>query len=147
MTLMALPIAVALALALAACGGSGDRGRDTAASDERPAVAAPPPCQPSDRLELRVEGHSFGTACLAVQADRVVRASLENLDIEPHNFALYQEVPGPNQEELSPPNLLVRSETVFAGPPSRFEVPALRPGAYFFRCDFHPEMTGTLHAV
>jgi Cupredoxin-like domain len=132
---------LALAVVLVSC-ADGSGGRAGGGMDR-----AEPPCEPSRRLELRAEGHSFGTPCLAVQADRVVRASLENLDLEPHNFALYQEVPGPNQEELSPPNLLVRSETVFSGPPSRFEVPALRPGAYFFRCDFHPEMTGTLHAV
>ena len=110
-------------------------------------MAAPAPCEPSARLELRAEGHSFGTACLAVPADRAVRGSLENLDLEPHNFAVYQEEPAPNQQDLSAPNLLVRSETVVGGVRSRFEVPALQPGGYVFRCDFHSEMTGTLYAV
>jgi hypothetical protein len=131
------PATLLLAVTLAACGG-GNGEPDRAA----------PPCEPSRRLELRAEGLSFGTRCLAVPADRAVTGSLEGLDLEPHNFALYLEEPGPNQEDLSAPNLLFRSETIFPGEEAVIEVPQLREGAYFFRCDFHPaQMTGTLHAV
>jgi hypothetical protein len=131
------PATVLLAVTLAACGG-GNGEPDSAA----------PPCEPSRKLELRAEGLSFGTRCLAVPADSAVTGTLEGLDLEPHNFALYLEEPGPNQQDLSAPNLLFRSETILPGQDAAIEVPQLREGAYFFRCDFHPaQMTGTLHAV
>jgi hypothetical protein len=130
-------VTLLLAVTLTACGGG----------NGEPSRAAPP-CEPSRTLELRAEGLSFGTRCLAVRADRGVTGTLEGLDLEPHNFALYLEEPGPNQQELSAPNLLVRSETTFPGEEAVIEIPRLREGAYFFRCDFHPaQMTGTLHAV
>lgn len=132
------PPVLGMVLAMASCGGpDGSMEPGTAAA----------PCEPATRLELRAEGQSFGTACLAVPAERQVRATLESLDIEPHNFALYQEAPGSNQQDLSPPNLLVRSDTTFAGEPTDFRIPRLAEARYFFRCDFHPDMHGSLHAV
>jgi hypothetical protein len=133
---------LALAVVLVSC-ADGSGGRAGGGPDR-----AEPPCEPSRRLELRAEGLTFGTRCLAVPADRPVTGTLEGFDLEPHNFALYLEEPGPTQEELSAPNLIVRSETTFPGQETAIEIPSLRQGAYFFRCDFHPaEMTGTLHAV
>ena len=129
---------ILLVVALASC-GEGDEG----AAPGRPE----PPCAPTERVELVAEGHSFGTACLALTAGRQARGTLESLDIEPHNFALYQEEPGSTQEDLSAPNLLVRSDNTFAGEPTSFRIPRLSEGRYFFRCDFHPEMRGSLHAV
>lgn len=133
---------LALAVVLVSCAdGSGDR---AGGGPDR----AEPPCEPTARLELVAEGHSFGTSCLAVPADQVVRGSLESFDLEPHNFALYREVPGPDQQDLFEPNLQVRSDNTLAGQRTRFRVPNLPAGRYFFRCDFHPaEMTGFLHAV
>ncbi|MGH2654277.1 MAG: hypothetical protein ACRDHV_08020 [Actinomycetota bacterium] len=131
--------AALMAFVLASCAGPGGDGEPERAG---------PPCEPSSSLELRAEGLSFGTRCLAVPADRAVPGTLEGLDLEPHNFALYLEEPGPNQQDLSAPNLLVRSETTFPGEEAVIEIPRLREGAYFFRCDFHPaQMAGTLHAV
>jgi hypothetical protein len=131
------PATLLLAITLTACGGGNGAPE-----------SAGPPCEPSSSLELRAEALSFGKRCLAVPADRAVTGTLEGLDLEPHNFALYLEEPGPNQQDLSAPNLLVRSETAFPGEEAAIEIPQLREGAYFFRCDFHPaQMTGTLHAV
>jgi hypothetical protein len=140
---IAAPAVLSLALVLGSCEG-GD-GRESSTGDTGSAEA---PCEPVDRLELIAEGHSFGTSCLAVPADRVVRGSLESLDFEPHNFAVYRKVPGTDQQALFAPNLQVRSDNAFPGERARFRVPRLQPGRYFYRCDFHPaEMTGFLHAV
>ena len=142
MPAMAGPTLLALAVVLVSCAdGTGGQPRG---GPER----AVPPCEPTERIDLVAEGHSFGTSCLAVPADRLVRGTLESLDVEQHNFALYREVPGPDQQDLFAPNLQVRSDNAFAGERARFRVPGLSSGRYFFRCDFHPaEMSGFLHAV
>jgi plastocyanin len=60
---------------------------------------------------------------------------LVNEDSMPHNVAIYRDESA--------------TETVFVGELVTgttivYEVPALEPGTYFFRCDMHPDMKGTL---
>jgi plastocyanin len=57
----------------------------------------------------------------------------------PHNVAIYT--------DSSATKALFVGKT-FSGPKTMdYQVPALSPGSYFFRCDVHPQMTGTLKVV
>ncbi len=62
---------------------------------------------------------------------------LVNEDAAPHNVAIYTDSSA--GESLFVGELVSSATTVY-------EVPALEPGTYFFRCDLHPEMNGTLVA-
>jgi len=53
----------------------------------------------------------------------------------PHNVAIY--VDSSAAESLFVGELITNDSIVY-------HVPALEPGTYFFRCDLHPEMNGTL---
>jgi plastocyanin len=59
-----------------------------------------------------------------------------NAESQPHNVAVYTEEGG---EEI------VKGE-IITGPDvtTQVVVPALDPGTYYFRCDIHPEMEGTV---
>ena len=62
--------------------------------------------------------------------------TLTNNESQPHNIAIYSEEGG---EEI------VIGE-VITGPDATTEtvVPALEPGTYYFQCDVHPDMNGTV---
>jgi plastocyanin len=56
----------------------------------------------------------------------------------PHNVAIYT-------DDSAVQSLFVGD--VIDGPETvTYDVPALDPGEYFFRCDVHPQMNGTLEA-
>jgi plastocyanin/uncharacterized membrane protein len=57
----------------------------------------------------------------------------------PHNVAIYA--------NPSADNSLFVGETIMGPSSVTYDVPALDPGEYFFRCDVHPQMDGTLEAA
>lgn len=78
---------------------------------------------------------AFDRAELALPADRPFPLLFENREVPPHNVTFYA--------AGSPPRVLFTGE-VITGPGSiTYEIPALPPGTYRFRCDVHPEMVGT----
>ena len=101
------------------------------------AVAAPPLEAPDvpDGVPLVASGTAFDRSVLGVQADRPFSLVFVNGDGAPHNVSIAPASGG------AP--LFVGE--VFGGPAVRvYSVPALAAGRYTFRCDVHPEMTGTL---
>lgn len=102
--------------------------------------ASPPPagCAPSGTaLRVVAEGIAFDQGCLAAPAGNPFSIEFTNDDPGiPHNVAIYT--------DPSAATPLFVGE-IFPGPDARtYEVPALDPGTYFFRCDVHPtQMTGT----
>ena len=86
-------------------------------------------------LTLAAENNEFSTDQLAVPADQPFTLTLENRDEGiPHNVSIYRD-----------------GEAVFTGEIFNgvdtfdYEIPALEPGEYEFRCDVHPTtMVGTL---
>jgi plastocyanin len=57
----------------------------------------------------------------------------------PHNVAIYV--------DSSAEESLFVGETITGPRSATYDVPALDPGEYFFRCDVHPQMNGTLEAA
>lgn len=80
---------------------------------------------------------TFDVATLTVPADSQFSLRLTNLDAAPHNVAIYQ-------DSLAADDVFVGD--VITSASIVYEVPALEAGNYFFRCDVHPEMNGTLVA-
>jgi plastocyanin len=58
-----------------------------------------------------------------------------NDDSAPHNISIYTEEGG---EEI------VVGEVIDGGASVEVEVPAMDAGEYFFVCDIHPDMNGTV---
>jgi plastocyanin len=120
------PIAVAtiltatLLLALAACGGGGGAA----------ASISPPP-----DVDATVTAHdgSFDPTVMTLSAGRPSRLFFRNLDPAPHNVAIYTDASA--SHKLFVGDVVTDAAAVY-------DVPALEPGDYFFRCDVHTNMTG-----
>jgi plastocyanin len=113
---------MAIAIALAACGtSSGD--------------AAPPTSGSDDSLTITSRDMAFDQTTLTAAAGTPFSLELVNEDAAPHNIAIY--VDSSATEGLFVGELITSTTIVY-------RVPALEAGTYFFRCDLHPEMAGTL---
>ena len=115
---LVLPLVV-----LAACvGGSGGPAR-------QPSVGP-------GGLSIQASGLTFSKRSLTAPADRPFQIAFDNEDVALHNIAIYRDASA--------------AEKVFGEEPFNgrtvvvYEVPALRSGTYFFRCDVHPDMSGSL---
>lgn len=83
---------------------------------------------------------SFVRSTVRAPAGRPFEIRFANLDAgTPHNVAIYTDESA--SEDWFSGDLVDGPATV------TYEVPALEGGAYFFRCDVHPQMNGTLEAA
>jgi plastocyanin len=128
-----LSILLALSVVLAACssgeedgggGGGGNGGGGGTATVENGEVAIS-----ADNLE-------FDVSTIEAPAGEEFTINFTNLESQPHNVALYVEEGG---------DTIVEGEIV-TGPDGTDQVvvPALDPGTYYFQCDVHPDMNGTI---
>lgn len=77
---------------------------------------------------------------LIVSADERIDLAFSNEDDGvQHNVAIYRDDAA--EESLFVGDLISGPETV------TYDVPPLAPGTYYFRCDVHPQMDGTLEAA
>ena len=74
---------------------------------------------------------------LDVTADKAFSLTLDNKDSAPHNVAIFTD-----SSAATPISI---GEIVSSAKATQ-QVPALAAGSYFFRCDVHKEMTGTINA-
>ena len=115
----------ALVLALAACSGG--------ASATAPSVSADP-----NAIQISANNLKFSTATLSAPAGKAFQIQFNNQEGAPHNVAIYK------NESASEK---VFGQDPFSGPKSVvYQVGPLTAGSYFFRCDVHPDMKGTLTA-
>jgi plastocyanin len=115
---------VVLAAFLAACSG-------TSAAPGTPAPSADP-----DALTISSKDLTFSTDKLAAPAGEAFQIVYDNQESAPHNVAIYADQ-GYSQKVLV--------EEPFSGPKVvTYSVPALDAGTYYFRCDLHTNMTGTI---
>jgi plastocyanin len=96
-----------------------------------PAPSAPPGGAVITAMDLR-----FDRTQLDVPAGRPFTLLFENRDGPPHNVRIFDDVDQP---------LFVGE--VFGGAGTRsYEVPAIPAGTHRYRCDVHPDMSGTVTA-
>ena len=113
---------VALAVIVAACGSS--------------SAGSNPPLEPTDAdVTITSRDLAFDRESLTIEAQSASRLRLVNDDAAPHNVAIYSDESA--TDGLFIGELITATSIVY-------EVPAMEPGIYYFRCDLHPEMDGTL---
>ena len=114
-----------LTLALAACS---------------PAAGAPGSSAPSvapggTQVAISADKLKFEQTEVAVPANKPFTIAFQNKEAAPHNVAVFKDSSA--KESIS------IGEVISSSTKSQ-DVPALAPGSYFFRCDIHTDMTGTL---
>jgi plastocyanin len=119
-----------LAALLAACSGaSANPGTASPAATSTPA---------GDTVTVTAKDLKFVQTEISVPADEAFDLVFDNQEGAPHNVAIYAD---------SSASTKVSIGEIFGGPGQRTQtVPALAAGSYFFRCDVHPDMQGTIVA-
>ena len=121
---------LSLAALLAACSGA------TAANSTPAPVASGGPS--SGSVVVVAKDLSFTTPEVTVPAGKPFELTFDNQDGAPHNVAIFTD---------SSATTKVSAGEIFSGPGQKTQaVPALTAGTYFFRCDVHQNMTGTIVA-
>jgi plastocyanin len=103
-------------------GGAADGGSETATVE-------------NGAVEITADNLEFSAATIEATAGEAFTITLVNNDSAPHNLSVYTEEGG---EEI------VAGDVIEGGQTTEVEVPALDAGEYFFVCDIHPDMTGTV---
>ena len=86
---------------------------------------------------LVAQGISFDTDKLAFPADTETTLTFDNKDANtPHNFAIYED------DTATTP--LFQGDLVTGVATAEYKIPAIAAGTYYFQCDVHPNMNGTL---
>lgn len=102
------------------------------AADGRAASASIDP----NALTISADDLAFSTAALTAPAGEPFQVVFDNRESAPHNVAIYRDRSATEAVFVEEP---------FGGPRIvTYDVPALAAGSYFFRCDLHPDMSGTL---
>lgn len=137
-TLMLVAALATFAVAYAAGGFFGRQADDKAgASDARVVEAEAPSGTPL--LTLAAANVAFDTGEIRVPADQPAHLRLDNRDAGIlHNIAVYRD---PQASEL------VARGKLFDGPEIRdYRFDSFTLGTYYFQCDLHPSMNGSLIA-
>ena len=101
------------------------------------AAAQPLPAGPVDPSgpTIVAKDMAFAPSTVEIAANKNVTIHFDNQDSAPHNVAIYKDATA--SEKISIGAIVSSSKTDQV-------VPALAAGTYFFRCDVHTNMTGTI---
>jgi plastocyanin len=85
---------------------------------------------------VAAEGLAFDVETIVLEAKKPASIEFENLDTAPHNIAIYQ--------DESAADTIFQGEQI-SGPDSiTYEFDAPKAGEYYFQCDVHPDMNGSV---
>ena len=88
-------------------------------------------------VEITSEELAFDVSTIEAPGNEAFTITLvNNADTQPHNISIYTEEGGDLLGE--------EGATAEAGQTVTTDVAALEPGTYYFQCDIHPDMNGTL---
>jgi plastocyanin len=120
-------------LILGACSSASANNPGSAGSTAAPAGSAG--TGSADAIQISSMDLKFSTSTLTAPANKPFQIVYHNHEGAPHNVAIYD----------SSFSSKVFGEEPFGGPKEvTYNVPALAPGTYGFRCDVHTDMKGTL---
>lgn len=83
---------------------------------------------------------AFSTDTIELTAGEPTDIPFHNEDTEPHNIAIYASA----EDGPSKTNPLYVGETIEGGETITYTVDPLKKGEYYFQCDVHPNMAGTV---
>jgi plastocyanin len=128
-----LTLALIVGLTLAACSG-GDEPSEPAATNGGTGGGDSATVE-GGAVEISAADLEFNVTTIEATAGEAFTITLVNNDSAPHNISIYAEEGG---------TALVLGPTGEGGQTVETEVEALEPGTYYFQCDIHPEMNGSL---
>lgn len=125
---------LALAFVLVACSGNGGDDGSPAASGGTSGGGTV--AVENGNVALSANNLEFDASVIEAAAGEAFTITFTNLESQPHNVAVLTEEGGDE---------IVTGE-VITGPDEEdvIEVPALEPGEYYFYCEIHPDMSGTI---
>jgi plastocyanin len=127
----ALPLVIALVALLAACGTPAESGGDGSDNAGGGTVAVT-----DGVVELSAADLAFDASVIQATAGEAFTISFTNNDSAPHNVTVYVAEGGDRIGEAG--------ATIGEGETADLAVEALEPGTYYFQCDVHPDMNGTI---
>ena len=125
-----IALAIVIVSALAACSG-GDDASEPADGNGGGGTAT----VTDGAVEITAADLAFDATTIEATAGEDFTITLVNDDSAPHNISLYSEEGG---------DQIVLGDTAEAGQTVTVDVSALEPGTYYFQCDIHPDMNGTV---
>ena len=108
----------------------------TAGTGEETGDHGGPP--PGGGVTVVAQDLAFDTTEIRLVAGHETALTFDNRDPgQQHNIAIF-----PSEDELS--DVLFRGDIITGPDTITYSIPALEPGTYYFHCDVHPQMSGTV---
>ena len=126
-----IALIVVFATALAACSNNSDASEPADGDGGGTGTAT----VADGAVEITAEGLAFDATTIEAAAGEDFTITLVNNDSAPHNISIYTEEGG---------EALVTGGTAEAGQTVTIDVSALDAGEYYFQCDIHPDMNGSV---
>jgi hypothetical protein len=138
-----LAVLSALALVASACSTAKDTGFPPIppSSSASASASASVPTTPVTAVTLIGKGIQWDLKTLLFKANEKITVTVDNQDTAlsaPHNFGLWTDPDRKTNEIFKPP------KDVAPGQKFDYLVPALKVGTYYFQCDIHTSMNGTI---
>ena len=130
-----LTLVASLVFVLAACSSDGGDDGDGGASDDGASGGTTATVE-NGNVDLSADNLEFSATTIEAPAGEEFTITFTNNESQPHNVAVDTEEGGDE----------IVTGDVITGPDATttITVPALDPGEYYFMCDVHPEMNGTI---
>lgn len=107
----------------------------TAVADPATDKPGPVASVPAGAVQVEAKNIAFTQQAVDAPAGKAFSLYFTNRDSAPHNISISASSDGSNP---------VFTGEIFANGQRVYQVPALSAGTYHFRCDVHPNMSGTL---
>jgi plastocyanin len=128
------PIIIGIVLTQTGIAGTEEHGEEKVVAEESAAPAEGG--APSSDLAITAASLAWDEDTLAASAGEPLTITVENEDTTVHNFSIYEDDSLAKElyiGEDAPPNGSVEEK-----------VDPLKKGEYYFQCDYHPSMNGSL---
>jgi plastocyanin len=107
----------------------------TAVADPATSHPGPVASVPAGAVQVEAKDIAFSQKTVDAPAAKAFSLYFTNHDSAPHNISISANADGSNP---------VFTGEIFANGQRIYQIPALATGTYHFRCDVHPNMTGTI---